>query len=190
MAPRPSSGPTCEAAGVQAKPESPQRLSRLLLVKPACTLAIVFQGLLRNAKLFSAHVVAEEIEAIVDSSDEGFSRVLLEPETCEHLVHQLDGPADLPTRLGKDRNVVHVANEEEAVPLQLEIEDESHRHAGHVGARPEGETHFSVTITSAAFAGETRVSRQRLVYQTLAEELATRVHALSLTTLAPDEDRR
>jgi len=75
-------------------------------------------------------------------------------------------------------------------PLRLEIDDESYRHAGHAGARPEGETHFSVTITSAVFAGETRVSRQRLVYQTLADELATRVHALSLTTLAPDEDRR
>jgi BolA protein len=75
-------------------------------------------------------------------------------------------------------------------PVRLEIEDESHRHAGHAGARPEGETHFSVTIVSAAFVGESRISRQRLVYQTLAEELATRVHGLALTTLAPDEDRR
>ena len=75
-------------------------------------------------------------------------------------------------------------------PIRLEIKDESHRHAGHEGARPEGETHFSITIVSAAFSGESRVARQRLVYQTLAEELATRVDALSLTTLAPDEDRR
>jgi BolA family transcriptional regulator, general stress-responsive regulator len=75
-------------------------------------------------------------------------------------------------------------------PVRLEIEDESHRHAGHAGARPEGETHFSVTIVSAVFVGETRVARQRLVYQTLAEELATRVHALSLTTLAPEEATR
>ena len=75
-------------------------------------------------------------------------------------------------------------------PVRLEIEDESQRHAGHAGARPEGETHFSVTIVSAVFIGESRVARQRLVYQTLAEELATRVHALSLTTLTPDEDRR
>jgi BolA protein len=74
-------------------------------------------------------------------------------------------------------------------PARLEIEDESHRHAGHAGARPEGETHFSVTLVSAVFIGQTRVSRQRLVYQTLADELATRVHALSLTTLAPDEDK-
>jgi BolA protein len=73
-------------------------------------------------------------------------------------------------------------------PTRLEIIDESHRHAGHAGARPEGETHFALTIVSAAFSGESRVARQRLVYQTLAKELATRIHALSLTTLAPDED--
>jgi BolA family transcriptional regulator, general stress-responsive regulator len=73
-------------------------------------------------------------------------------------------------------------------PTRLEIVDESHRHAGHSGARPEGETHFAVMIVSAGFAGLTRVMRQRLVYQTLAEELATRVHALSLTTLTPEED--
>jgi BolA protein len=74
-------------------------------------------------------------------------------------------------------------------PTRLDIVDESHRHAGHAGARPEGETHFSVTIVSAAFAGRGRVARQRLVYQALAEELATRIHALSLTTLTPEEDR-
>jgi BolA protein len=46
-----------------------------------------------------------------------------------------------------------------------------------------------VTVVAAAFAGQSRVARQRLVYDALAEELATRIHALSLTTLAPDEDR-
>jgi BolA family transcriptional regulator, general stress-responsive regulator len=79
---------------------------------------------------------------------------------------------------------------ERLTPARLEIEDESHRHTGHEGARPGGETHFSVTIVSAAFVGQTRVARQRLVYQALAEELATRVHALSLTTLTPSEDDR
>jgi BolA protein len=74
-------------------------------------------------------------------------------------------------------------------PTRLLIVDESHRHAGHAGARPGGETHFTVTIVSAAFAGLGRVARQRLVYETLAEELAGGVHALALTTLAPDEDR-
>ena len=73
-------------------------------------------------------------------------------------------------------------------PTRLDIEDESHRHVGHEGARPGGETHFAVAIVSAVFIGQSRVARQRLVYQTLADELATRVHALSLTTLAPGED--
>jgi BolA protein len=72
-------------------------------------------------------------------------------------------------------------------PIRLDIVDESHRHAGHAGARPGGETHFQVTIVAAAFAGQSRVARQRLVYETLAEELATRIHALALTTLAPGE---
>src|SRR5215472_4016633 len=70
-------------------------------------------------------------------------------------------------------------------PARLEIEDESHHHAGHEGARSGGETHFSVTIVSSHFSGQSRVARQRLVYETLSEELSTRVHALSLTTLTP-----
>ena len=72
-------------------------------------------------------------------------------------------------------------------PMLLDIVDDSHRHAGHAGAGPRGETHFAVTIVSAAFTGQSRVARQRLVYQTLAVELASGVHALALTTLAPDE---
>ena len=75
-------------------------------------------------------------------------------------------------------------------PTHIEVEDQSHRHVGHEGARPGGETHFAVTIVSAAFAGQSRVARQRLVYDTLAQELAAGVHALSLTTLTPDEDTR
>jgi len=78
---------------------------------------------------------------------------------------------------------------ERFAPVRLEIADESHRHAGHAGARAEGETHFAVTIVSAEFEGQGRVARQRLVYQTLADELATRVHALALTTLAPGEEQ-
>ncbi|MBV8335574.1 MAG: BolA family transcriptional regulator [Alphaproteobacteria bacterium] len=75
-------------------------------------------------------------------------------------------------------------------PTRLEIEDQSHHHIGHEGARPGGETHFAVTIASGAFSGQNRIARQRLVYQALAAELATRVHALSLTTLTPEEDSR
>jgi BolA protein len=86
-------------------------------------------------------------------------------------------------------DTIHRKLTERFAPTQLEIIDESHRHAGHAGVRPVGETHFTVTIVSDAFAGESRVARQRLVYQTLAEELADRVHALALTTLTPDEDK-
>ncbi len=76
---------------------------------------------------------------------------------------------------------------EALAPERLEIEDESHRHAGHAGARAQGESHFRVTVVSARFAGLSRVARQRLVYAALAEDLRTDIHALALTTLAPGE---
>ncbi|MBI1779327.1 MAG: BolA family transcriptional regulator [Proteobacteria bacterium] len=72
-------------------------------------------------------------------------------------------------------------------PKQLEIIDESDQHAGHAGARPGGETHFRMTVVASAFAGKSRVERQRLVYAILKEELAGPVHALSLTTVTPEE---
>lgn len=77
-------------------------------------------------------------------------------------------------------------------PVELVIEDDSHRHAGHAGAHPDGggETHFNVTIVSKAFAGENRVARQRRIYDLLANELNERVHALSLVTLTPEEAER
>ena len=76
---------------------------------------------------------------------------------------------------------------ETLAPTRLAIIDESHRHAGHAGARPEGETHFRIEIVSEKFAGLSRIERQRLVHQVLAAELAGRVHALSLTTKTPEE---
>lgn len=72
-------------------------------------------------------------------------------------------------------------------PERLEVTDDSARHAGHSGARPEGETHFTVLIVSPAFSGVSRVERQRRVYGVLAEELAGPVHALSVKALAPGE---
>ncbi len=72
-------------------------------------------------------------------------------------------------------------------PSRLTVEDDSARHAGHAGARPGGETHFNVVIEAAAFEGQPRVARQRMVYGALADELAGRVHALSLKALAPGE---
>lgn len=72
-------------------------------------------------------------------------------------------------------------------PESLSIDDESHRHAGHAGARPEGETHFRVALVSAAFAGKSRIERHRMVNQVLSEELAGPVHALAVTPSAPGE---
>jgi BolA protein len=74
-------------------------------------------------------------------------------------------------------------------PARLSIEDESSHHRGHAGHREGGESHFRVEIVSAAFEGQTRVSRQRLVYETLKDEFAAGLHALALTTLTPGEDK-
>ncbi|MGB8365651.1 MAG: BolA family protein [Rhizomicrobium sp.] len=75
-------------------------------------------------------------------------------------------------------------------PAELQIEDESARHAGHAGAEPGGETHFRVLVVSSAFDGLPRVARHRQVYALLGKELAAGVHALALTTLTPQEALR
>jgi len=72
-------------------------------------------------------------------------------------------------------------------PSRLEIEADSARHAGHAGASAAGESHFNVVIEAQAFQGTTKVSRQRMVYRILAEELAGPLHALSVKALAPGE---
>jgi BolA family transcriptional regulator, general stress-responsive regulator len=72
-------------------------------------------------------------------------------------------------------------------PTALTIEDESHLHAGHGGARPGGETHYRIKVASARFSGKGRVERHRMVYALLEEEIAQGVHALALQTSAPGE---
>jgi BolA protein len=78
---------------------------------------------------------------------------------------------------------------EALVPESLKVEDESHRHEGHAGARPGGETHFRVYIVSQAFAGKSRVERHRLINDILADELKGSVHALAVHAQAPGEAR-
>lgn len=73
-------------------------------------------------------------------------------------------------------------------PTRLKVTDESHLHKGHGGYRPGGESHFRVEVVSAMFEGQSRVARQRRVYEILADELKGGVHALALTTLTPAED--
>ncbi len=76
-------------------------------------------------------------------------------------------------------------------PTRLVVTDDSARHAGHSGARPGGETHFTVEVVSAKFAGMSRVARHRMVYDLLAGEIAGGVHALALAkTSTPEEDQR
>ena len=77
---------------------------------------------------------------------------------------------------------------EALAPQRLEIADDSHKHQGHGGWRPGGETHFRVLVVAEAFSGLSRVARQRKVYSLLDEELHERVHALQLTTRTPEED--
>lgn len=72
-------------------------------------------------------------------------------------------------------------------PERLEIVDDSARHAGHAGARPEGETHFKIVVVSPAFAGLGRLERQRRVHALLADLLRERIHALQIVARAPGE---
>ena len=76
---------------------------------------------------------------------------------------------------------------EALTPTELEVEDESHLHAGHAGAREGGQTHYRVNIVSPMFVGKTRVARHRMVNDLLAEEFASGVHALALRARAPGE---
>ena len=72
-------------------------------------------------------------------------------------------------------------------PTRLELVDESARHAGHAGARPEGETHFRMLIVAATFAGKSRLERQRMVFAALGDLMRTDIHAISIAALTPDE---
>ena len=82
---------------------------------------------------------------------------------------------------------IHARLTQALAPAEIEIEDESHRHAGHGGAREGGETHYRVEVVSPVFAGKSRVQRHRMVYAALDAEFAAGVHALALVTRAPGE---
>jgi BolA protein len=75
-------------------------------------------------------------------------------------------------------------------PAALEVVNDSDRHAGHVSSPGTGESHFTVKVVSAAFAGKSRLERHRMVNEVLAEELKSKVHALAISALAPEEHTR
>ncbi|TPG39822.1 BolA family transcriptional regulator [Sphingomonas koreensis] len=72
-------------------------------------------------------------------------------------------------------------------PSQLEVINDSHHHAGHMGDDGSGESHFTVVVESPRFAGLSRVQRQRLVNQALADLLVSRIHALAIRARAPGD---
>ena len=72
-------------------------------------------------------------------------------------------------------------------PIRLDLQDQSLAHIGHAGHDGRGESHFALTIESAAFAGLNRVQRQRAVYAALGDLMEARVHALSIKAVAPGE---
>ena len=72
-------------------------------------------------------------------------------------------------------------------PTRLELSDDSEQHRGHGGYNPAGESHFSLRIESPAFAGKSRVERQRMVYAALGSLMDAQVHALSIRATAPGE---
>ena len=72
-------------------------------------------------------------------------------------------------------------------PSHIALVDQSAQHAGHAGARPEGESHFQLTILAEAFEGRSRIERQRMVFAALGDLMQTDIHALSITALTPAE---
>ena len=86
------------------------------------------------------------------------------------------------SRLARIREALEAA----FAPDYLVVNDDSHLHASHAGAR-DGRGHYSVEIVSEAFVGKSRIERQRMVYKTLGELMRERVHALQIRARAPGE---
>jgi len=95
---------------------------------------------------------------------------------------EADIPRLNPQRVARIRDLLSAA----LAPLSLEVVDDSHKHAGHAGARA-GQGHFSVDIVSVAFAGRLPLARHRLVYAALDEMMQADIHALSIRARTPDE---
>ena len=84
-----------------------------------------------------------------------------------------------------DASAIETALRQALQPSRIEVQDDSHLHAGHAGAR-EGR-HFTVRITSSRFAGCSRIARHRLVYDVLRLLMPSGIHALAIEARAPDE---
>jgi BolA family transcriptional regulator, general stress-responsive regulator len=90
--------------------------------------------------------------------------------------------------MGRNATEIEVRLRAALAPTALDIVDESEAHRGHAGHDGAGESHFTVHITAAAFTGQSRVARQRLVYAALGDLMAPGgVHALIIKAKAPGE---
>lgn len=99
-------------------------------------------------------------------------------------MNEISGSGPLP----REQRVaaIRAAIETALAPRFLEVEDDSHRHAGHAGAR-DGRGHFNVDVVSDAFAGLNPIARHRAVYAAVGELMTTDIHALSIRARTPDE---
>ena len=94
--------------------------------------------------------------------------------------------ADIP-RLNPQRvERIRALLTEALAPQSLDVADDSHKHAGHAGARG-GQGHFGVDIVSSAFAGKLPLARHRLVYAALGDMMQTDIHALAIRARTPEE---
>lgn len=84
--------------------------------------------------------------------------------------------------------VIRECLERSFAPTVLSVDDDSHRHAGHAGAR-DGRGHFSVKLVSAAFSGQPPLARHRAVYAALGELMQTDIHALAIDARAPEDSQ-
>ena len=94
--------------------------------------------------------------------------------------------ADIPRLNPKRIERMRALLQDALQPERLEIADDSHRHAGHAGARG-GQGHFTVEIVATAFAGLAPIARHRAVYAALGEMMTTDIHALAIRARTPDE---
>lgn len=90
---------------------------------------------------------------------------------------------NIPTRAQRIESTLRAALAAEFVA----VTDDSAQHAGHAGASPSGETHYTVLVVASQFRGQNRVTRHRAINATLASEFATGLHALALIARTPEE---
>jgi BolA protein len=92
----------------------------------------------------------------------------------------------MPNRAERLRGALEAA----FAPAEVIVEDDSQDHAGHSGARPQGETHYSVAVISPTFRGMARLARSRAAHAAVEAEFGNGLHALSLRLLTPEEAGR